>query len=119
LRVCKELSAHPNDDNDDKREKRFKKQGKRIQNKHLIKSEVRFTYEGKKGKKSKQGAKEATFTIELPAGKTTLTTWLTNDKGETGGAYFTEVELLNAAAPAAPSTPTSFLGQMFIGKALR
>ena len=41
-----------------------------------------------------KGAKEAVFKLELPAGKTTLTTWLTNDKGETGGAYFTEVELL-------------------------
>ena len=54
----------------------------------------------------KQGAKEAIFTLELPAGKTTLTTWLTNDKGETGGAYFTEVELLNAAAPSAPTSST-------------
>lgn len=43
-----------------------------------------------------QGAKEAIFTLDLPAGKTSLTTWLTNAKGETGGAYFTEVELLQA-----------------------
>ena len=41
-----------------------------------------------------KGAKEVTFTIELPAGETTLTTWLTNKKGETGGAYFTEVQKL-------------------------
>ena len=48
-----------------------------------------------------KGAKEATFTLELPAGKTTLTTWLTNQKGEEGGAYFTEVELLSPDADGA------------------
>ena len=41
-----------------------------------------------------KGAKSAVFELELPAGETTLTTWLTNAKGETGGAYFTEVKLL-------------------------
>ncbi|MGB2560746.1 MAG: arylsulfatase [Akkermansiaceae bacterium] len=41
-----------------------------------------------------KGAKSAVFELNLPAGETTLTTWLTNAKGETGGAYFTEVKLL-------------------------
>ena len=79
-----------------------------VANKPLVALKAKLQIAGiEKEAPVKQGAKEATFTLELPAGKTTLTTWLTNDKGETGGAYFTEVELLNAAAPAAPSTPTS------------
>ncbi len=40
------------------------------------------------------GSKGVVFEIELPAGKTDLVTHLTNDKGQTGGAYFTEVEAL-------------------------
>ena len=32
--------------------------------------------------------------MELPAGKTELTTWLYDANGKAGGAYFTEVEAL-------------------------
>ena len=32
--------------------------------------------------------------LDLPKGKTTLETYLYNQKDEMGGAYFTEVELL-------------------------
>ena len=34
------------------------------------------------------------FTMELPAGKTELVTYLYDEKGTYGGAYFTEVEAL-------------------------
>ena len=74
-----------------------------VANKPLVAVKAKLQIAGiEKEAPVKQGAKEATFTLELPAGKTTLTTWLTNDKGETGGAYFTEVELLNAAATIDP-----------------
>jgi arylsulfatase A-like enzyme len=42
----------------------------------------------------KEGAMEATFELDLPAGRTELRTWLTNADGQTGGAFFTEVERL-------------------------
>jgi len=42
----------------------------------------------------KAGAKSAVFELDLPKGKTTLETYLYNEKDEMGGAYFTEVELL-------------------------
>ncbi|MBU2950885.1 arylsulfatase [Tamlana agarivorans] len=38
------------------------------------------------------GSKGVVFEIELPKGKTQLTTYLYNEKEEVGGAYFTEVE---------------------------
>ena len=41
-----------------------------------------------------EGEGEVTFRVELPAGKTELTTWLYNEAGKAGGAYFTDVELL-------------------------
>jgi arylsulfatase A-like enzyme len=37
------------------------------------------------------------FEMELPAGKTELQTWLYDERGKAGGAYFTEVERLAAA----------------------
>ena len=40
------------------------------------------------------GTKGVPFEMELPAGKTTLETWLYDKAGKAGGAYFTEVELL-------------------------
>ncbi|MBT5926431.1 MAG: hypothetical protein HOH33_07410, partial [Verrucomicrobia bacterium] len=40
------------------------------------------------------GVEGVIFEIKLPAGKTELTTWLYDAKGEAGGAYFTEVEVL-------------------------
>jgi arylsulfatase A-like enzyme len=40
------------------------------------------------------GASAAVFELDLPQGKTTLETYLYNTKGEMGGAYFAEVELL-------------------------
>ena len=38
------------------------------------------------------GSNSAVFEMELPAGKTELWTWLYDEKGMAGGAYFTEVE---------------------------
>ncbi len=40
------------------------------------------------------GSKGVVFEIELPAGPTELVTYLYDEKGEAGGAYFTEVEAL-------------------------
>lgn len=40
------------------------------------------------------GSKGVEFEIELPVGSMQLTTYLYNEKGRTGGAYFTEVEAL-------------------------
>lgn len=40
------------------------------------------------------GALSVSFDLELPAGETTLETFLTDGAGETGGAYFTYVEYL-------------------------
>jgi arylsulfatase A-like enzyme len=40
------------------------------------------------------GATGVVFEMELPTGKTELQTWLFDDKGKAGGAYFTEVEAL-------------------------
>jgi len=37
------------------------------------------------------------FEVDLPVGPTELTTWLYDEKGEAGGAYFTEVEYLGNA----------------------
>lgn len=44
--------------------------------------------------KVEPGTKGVVFEMDLPAGKTTLKTWLYDEKNEAGGAYFTEVELL-------------------------
>ena len=40
------------------------------------------------------GSKGIEIEMELPAGETELITYLYNEKGEAGGAYFTEVEKL-------------------------
>ena len=40
------------------------------------------------------GTKGVVFDLDLPAGKTELRTWLFDEKGKAGGAYFTEVEAL-------------------------
>ncbi len=40
------------------------------------------------------GSKGVVFEMELPEGETELLTYLYDEKGKTGGAYFTEVELL-------------------------
>ena len=42
------------------------------------------------------GSNGVVFELELPAGPTTLETWLYDEKDEAGGAYFTEVEWLGA-----------------------
>ena len=44
--------------------------------------------------KIQPGTQGVIFELDLPAGKTQLQTWLYDEKGEAGGAYFTEVELL-------------------------
>ena len=41
------------------------------------------------------GSKGVEFEIDLPAGTTQLVTYLYNEQGEAGGAYFTEVEALS------------------------
>jgi len=40
------------------------------------------------------GSKGVVFEMNLPAGKTELNTWLFDNNGKAGGAYFTEVEAL-------------------------
>ena len=42
----------------------------------------------------KPGSKGVVFELDLPAGPTKRLTHLYNKKGQAGGAYFTEVELL-------------------------
>jgi hypothetical protein len=42
----------------------------------------------------KAGSKGVVFEIDLPMGPTELVTYLYDDKGKVGGAYFTEVEAL-------------------------
>ena len=44
-----------------------------------------------------QGTEGVVFELDLPAGKTQLQTWLFDEKGNAGGAYFTEIELLSRA----------------------
>ncbi len=41
-----------------------------------------------------EGTRGVVFELELPVGKTEVNTWLYNDKGQAGGAYFTDVEAL-------------------------
>lgn len=40
------------------------------------------------------GSKGVAFELELPVGRTELRTWLYDQNGKAGGAYFTEVEAL-------------------------
>ena len=40
------------------------------------------------------GSKGVVIEMDLPAGETELITYLYNERGEAGGAYFTEVEML-------------------------
>jgi arylsulfatase A-like enzyme len=47
--------------------------------------------------KVKPGVQSVDFELDLPAGKTKLETWLFDEQGDAGGAYFTEVELLSSA----------------------
>ena len=42
------------------------------------------------------GSRGVVFEMELPAGESELLTWLYDESGEAGGAYFTEVELLES-----------------------
>ena len=42
----------------------------------------------------RSGSEGVVFELDLPAGKTELRTFLYDDRGEAGGAYFTEVEAL-------------------------
>ena len=42
----------------------------------------------------KPGSKGVVFELELPAGKTELQTFLYDEAGRAGGAYFTEIEAL-------------------------
>eukprot|EP00752_Nemacystus_decipiens_P015117 g13469.t1 len=42
------------------------------------------------------GSKGVVFELDLPAGETELLTYLYNEAGEAGGAYFTEIELLDS-----------------------
>ena len=40
------------------------------------------------------GSEKVVFELDLPAGETRLQTYLYDEKGDAGGAYFTEVEAL-------------------------
>ena len=42
-------------------------------------------------------AQAALFELDLPAGATTLKTWLFDATGEAGGAYFTDVKYLQSS----------------------
>ena len=44
--------------------------------------------------KVEAGSKGVVIELDLPAGETKLLTYLYDEKGEAGGAYFTEVEAL-------------------------
>ena len=44
----------------------------------------------------KPGSKGVVFEMDLPAGPTELVTYLYDEKGQAGGAYFTDVQWLNA-----------------------
>lgn len=56
---------------------------------------ARITIAGKeKEVPVKEGEIGAVIELDIPAGETSLITYLYNEKGEAGGAYFTEVELI-------------------------
>jgi hypothetical protein len=55
----------------------------------------------------KPRSKAVVFEMDLPAGRTKLETWLFDEKGDAGGAYFTEVALLPSAEGRAETTPPS------------
>lgn len=58
-----------------------------------VRAKVRIA--GKEAESEVEAGQESVeFEMVLPAGKTKLETWLYDEKGEAGGAYFTEVELL-------------------------
>jgi arylsulfatase A-like enzyme len=53
-----------------------------------------------------EDARTVTFTVPLRAGSTRLQTWLTDDRGNSRGAYYVQVERLAQSGKAAP-TPSS------------
>ena len=59
-----------------------------------VKAEVKIAGQ-KKESLVKKGSKGVVFELDLPLGKTELWTYLYDKSGKAGGAYFTEVELLN------------------------
>jgi arylsulfatase A-like enzyme len=64
-------------------------------NKLVVAVRAKVEIAGKSAEKEVQsGSKGVVFELDLPAGKTELVTWLYDEKGEAGGAYFTEVEAL-------------------------
>lgn len=67
-----------------------------IAEKPLVGVDIKMKIAGEEREQEiKPDSKGVIFELELPAGKTTLQTWITNEQGEVGGAYFAEVELLN------------------------
>jgi len=64
-------------------------------NKLVVAVRAKVEIAGKSAEKEVQsGSKGVVFELDLPAGKTELVTWLYDEKGEAGGAYFTEVDAL-------------------------
>ena len=61
----------------------------------LLRSERRSKSRGQTMEQPvEQGSMGVVFEVDLPAGPTELVTYLYNEKGKVGGAYFTEVEAL-------------------------
>jgi len=66
-----------------------------VANKSVIAERAKVKIAGQEMEsKVESGTRGVVFEMDLPAGKTTLETWLYDKKDEAGGAYFTEVELM-------------------------
>lgn len=67
----------------------------KVANKPVVAVRAKIEIAGKTLEQSvNTGSKGVEFEIELPTGKTQLVTYLYDEKGQAGGAYFTEVEAL-------------------------
>ena len=67
----------------------------KVADKLLVAEKAKITIAGKTAELPvKKDRKSVVFEIDLPAGPTELVTWLYDQNGKAGGAYFTEVELL-------------------------
>lgn len=66
-------------------------------NKPVIAVRAKVEIAGKQAERGVEtGSKDVAFEMELPAGPTELLTYLYNETGEAGGAYFTDVEFIAA-----------------------
>ena len=77
-------------------------------NRNVVAKRAKLRIGGKEAEsKVKPGSKAIDFELDLPAGKTKLETWLFDKKGEAGGAYFTEVELVTSTDEQSATAPVS------------